>query len=77
MPCATSAGMAEPSTSLNSSLAVWPSRFFSAAGSFRPGTCTTMRSAPWRMIVGSRVPSASMRLRTTSVAVSIAWLIAF
>ena len=28
-----------------------------------------MRLAPWRMIVGSRVPSASMRLRTTSVAI--------
>ena len=35
-----------------------------------------MRSAPWRMIVGSRVPSASMRLRTTSVAVSMAWSMA-
>jgi hypothetical protein len=37
-----------------------------------PGTSTTMRSSPSRMIVGSRVPSASMRLRTTSVALSIA-----
>ena len=38
-----------------------------------------MRLVPWRMIVGSRVPSASMRRRTTSVAspiaVSSAWVI--
>ena len=76
MPLAMSVGAAVRSTSLNSSLAVLPSRFFSACGSLSPGTCTTIRCAPWRMIVGSRVPSASIRLRTTSVAVSIAWLIA-
>ena len=31
-----------------------------------------MRSSPWRMIVGSFVPSSSIRLRTTSVATCIA-----
>ncbi len=61
---------------MNSSSAVWPSSSFSAWGSLSPGTSTTIRSGPSRMIVGSRVPIASMRLRTTSVALSIALSIA-
>jgi hypothetical protein len=32
-----------------------------------PGTWTRMRSAPWRWIEASRVPSSSMRRRTTSI----------
>ena len=76
LPCATSAASAVTSTSLNSSFAVLPSSAFSADGSCSPGTCTTMRLSPWRMIVGSRVPSSSMRLRMTSTACSIALLTA-
>ncbi len=32
-----------------------------------PGTCTTMRSSPWRTMVGSSVPVSSMRRRITSI----------
>ena len=54
------------------SRAVWPSRRLMFSGSFSPGTWTRMRSAPWRWIEASRVPSSSMRRRTTSSD----WLIA-
>ena len=37
------------------------------SGSFSPGTWTRMRSSPWRWIDASRVPSWSMRRRTTSI----------
>ena len=37
------------------------------AESSKPGTCTSTRSAPWRWIVGSVVPTSSMRLRMTSI----------
>ena len=36
------------------------------SGSFSPGTWTRMRSSPWRWIVGSRVPTSSIRRRTIS-----------
>ena len=45
------------STSLNSSRAVRPISAFSASGSCRPGTWTRIRLLPWRMMVGSSVPS--------------------
>ena len=32
-----------------------------------PGSCTTMRSAPWRVICGSTTPVSSMRRRTISI----------
>ncbi len=41
-------------------------------GSCRPGTCTRMRSGPWRWMFGSVVPSASTRRRSTSMAWSTA-----
>ena len=37
------------------------------SGSSTPGSCTRMRSSPWRWIVGSRVPVSSMRRRTISI----------
>ena len=37
------------------------------SGSFSPGTCTRMRFSPWRWMVGSRVPTSSIRRRTISV----------
>ena len=77
MPCATSLGSAVVSTSLNSSLAVCPISSFSACGSCRPGTWTTMRllalADDRRLARAERVDAA---LRTTSFAVSIAWSIA-
>ena len=36
------------------------------SGSLSPGTCTRMRSLPWRWMVGSRVPTSSIRRRTIS-----------
>ena len=75
-PCATCAGSACWSTSLNSSRAVWPIRRFRLSGSSMPGTCTRMRLVPWLMTVTSRVPEGSMRRRTTSRATVIASLIA-
>ena len=47
-----------------SSLAVLPSSSFSRVGSCRPGTCTRMRSMPWRWISGSTVPSSLTRRST-------------
>ena len=44
-----------------SSLAVLPSISFRRVGSCRPGTCTRMRSTPWRWISGSTVPSSLTR----------------
>ena len=49
------------STMRKSSLAVLPSSSFSRVGSCRPGTCTRMRSVPWRWINGSTVPSSLTR----------------
>ena len=54
------------------SRAVRPSRRLMFSGFFSPGTWTRIRSAPWRWIEASRVPSSSMRRRTTSSD----WLIA-
>ena len=45
-------------------LAVLPSSSFSRVGSCRPGTCTRMRSVPWRWISGSTVPSSLTRRST-------------
>ena len=58
------------------SFAVRPNRALTCSGSFTPGSWIRMRSAPWRWMVGSRVPVSSMRRRTISmdcdmVAVSI------
>ena len=54
------------STRWKVSFAVWPSRRLMLSGSFSPGTWTRMRSSPWRWIVGSRVPTSSIRRRTIS-----------
>ena len=52
--------------------AVRPSSRLMFSGFFSPGTWTRIRSAPWRWIEASRVPSSSIRRRTTSSD----WLIA-
>ena len=57
----------------NSSLAVCPKRSMRRRGSPRPGTCTRMRSAPWRWIVGSTKPSSLMRFSTIGIDCSIVW----
>ena len=54
------------STSLNSNWAVWPMRSRARWGSWMPGSCTTICSAPWRTSTGSVTPNWSMRLRRTS-----------
>ncbi len=71
-PAWTSAGLADWSTSLNSSRAVWPMSRFSASGSSTPGTSTRIRLPPSVMTVISLVPDGSMRRRTTSRATLIA-----
>ncbi len=52
------------STSRNSSVAVAPSTRSASFGSCTPGSCTTMRSSPWRATMGSVTPSSSTRLRS-------------
>ena len=59
------------STNWKVSLAVLPSRRLMRSGS-TPGTCTRMRSSPWRWMVGSRTPVSSMRRRTISMDCSTA-----
>ena len=49
------------------SCAVWPMTSSSLRGSLSPGAWTTIRSAPWRVMEGSRVPRLSIRRRTTSI----------
>ena len=74
---AASAGLVVSSSSWKVSLAVWPITCFSRSGSLSPGASTTIRSRPWRMMVGSRVPSWSMRRFTTSMdcctALAVIW----
>ena len=55
----------------NSILAVLPRMRFSSVGSCKPGTCTRMRSVPWRWISGSTVPSSLMRRSTIWIDCSI------
>ena len=54
-------------------MAVLPSSSFSRDGSCRPGTCTRMRSAPWRWIDGSTVPSSLTRRSTIWIDCSTDW----
>ena len=61
------------STMRNVSLAVLPSSSLSRDGSCRPGTCTRMRSTPWRWIDGSTVPSSLTRRSTIWIDCSTAW----
>ena len=56
-----------------SSLAVLPSNSFSRVGSCRPGTCTRIRSNPWRWISGSTVPSSLTRRSTIWIDCSTDW----
>ena len=60
-------GGAASSTIWKLSLAVLPMMARSLSGSLSPGASTTIRAAPWRMMVGSRVPSWSTRRRITSM----------
>jgi len=56
------------STGLNVSRAVVPISAFNSSAEPMPGTWIRIRSSPWRMIVGSRVPTSSIRRRTISSA---------
>ena len=71
-PAAMSAGWTWSSTIWKVSLAVLPITAFSRSGSLSPGASTTMRLVPWRMMVGSRVPSWSIRRRIISIDCSTA-----
>ena len=53
-------------TAWNDSFAVWPITASSSSAEPMPGTCTRIRSAPWRWIDGSRVPVSSTRRRMIS-----------
>ena len=53
-------------TALNVSFAVVPISAFNSAAEPMPGTWISTRSSPWRMIVGSRVPTSSTRRRMIS-----------
>ena len=55
-------------------LAVWPSNLLTRSGSSMPGSCTMMRSRPWRWIEGSEVPNSSIRRRTISTDWAMTWL---
>ena len=61
------AGLALSSTSWNVMCAVLPSSSLIRFGSSMPGSWTTMRSLPWRVICGSTTPVSSMRRRTISI----------
>ena len=50
------------STSRASSVAVRPRMSLARAVSCTPGSCTTIRSAPWRWMTGSATPSSLIRL---------------
>ena len=71
-PASASCSEFSTSTIWKVSCAVWPMTRSSWVGSLSPGAWTTMRSAPWRVIEGSRVPRLSMRRRTTSIDCSTA-----
>ena len=47
--------------------AVLPISSLMRFGSSTPGSCTTMRLSPWRVICGSSTPVSSMRRRTISI----------
>ena len=53
---------ADRSTRRASSVAVRPRMSLARAVSCTPGSCTTMRSAPWRWMTGSATPSSLIRL---------------
>ena len=55
------------STRWNSSVAVAPSTRLACAGSCTPGSCTRIRSTPWRCTTASATPSAFTRLRSVTV----------
>src|SRR5215831_9711813 len=59
-------------TSWKVSRAVLPISSLSGAVSNKPGTCTRMRSLPWRTICASVVPVKSTRRRTVSIAALMA-----
>ena len=54
-------------TSRNSSLAVLPMIALMGPESVTPGSCSRMRSSPWRTMVGSLVPDSSTRRRRISI----------
>ena len=58
---AACSGVIDRSTMRKSSFAVLPIISFSREGSCRPGTCTRMRLAPWRWMMGSTRPSSLTR----------------
>src|SRR5215813_10842665 len=62
-----SSAVIEGCTSWKVSRAVLPISSLSGAVSNKPGTCTRMRSLPWRTICASVVPVKSTRRRTASV----------
>ena len=53
------------------SLAVWLILRLRSVVSLMPGTCSRMRSSPWRTMVGSMVPVSSTRRRRISIDWSI------
>jgi len=65
-PFRASSMLCSSSTSLNSSSAVLPMRFFARAASLMPGSWTMIRSSPCGMISGSVMPNWSTRLRMVS-----------
>ncbi len=65
-------GFAFSSTRWKLILAVCPSRSRMRFGSVTPGSSTTMRSSPCRVICGSATPDPSMRRRTISIDCSTA-----
>ena len=65
-PACTPASEVRLTTAWKLSRAVWPMICSSSSADPTPGTCTRMRSAPWRWIDGSRVPASSTRRRMIS-----------
>ena len=65
-PGRTLASVVRFTTAWNDSRAVLPMICRSSSAEPTPGTCTRIRSVPWRWIVGSRVPASSTRRRTIS-----------
>ncbi len=66
-PAAMSSAATWVSTIWKVSLAVLPITAFSFSGSLSPGASTTIRCAPCWVMIGSLVPSASIRLRMISM----------
>ena len=60
-------GSAPSSSKWNVILAVVPINCLMRLGSSTPGSWTTMRLSPWRVIWGSSTPVASIRRRTISM----------